>query len=337
MKKKAVLFAVIMIFSGFFLLFCEKEEVHEMETNKLKFSEIQVDSVSYREANVSYKLENLDKNNVESLGICYNTSNEPTKEDNTVTLTTDTLGTKTIDSLSPDTEYYFRLYAEISGTPVYSADKNFSTNPLGTPAVSTGEITDATATSAVCEGNVTDKNGSDVIAKGICWNKSGSPKTSDNKTDEGESLGEFSSNLENLDINTIYYVRGYATNEIGTAYGQELSFSTEDGIPELTTSEATDIVYTDATAGGNITDNGGLSVTARGVCWNTTGSPTTGDNITEDGSGTGSFTSAMEGLSPNTTYYVRAYATNALGTYYGTEKTFTTLTRPPGQGALPVN
>jgi len=77
-----------------------------------------------------------------------------------------------------------------------------------------------------------------------------------------------------------------------------------------------------AVSGGNITDNGGATITARGICWATTPSPTINDNFTSNGTGTGSFTSHLTGLTPNTRYYVRAYATNVVGTAYGNEVTF---------------
>jgi len=79
---------------------------------------------------------------------------------------------------------------------------------------------------------------------------------------------------------------------------------------------------TTAVSGGNVIDDGGATVTARGVCWNTTGTPDTGDSKTSDGSGTGAYTSTMTGLNKANTYYVRAYATNSAGTAYGDEYTF---------------
>ncbi|NPD48002.1 MULTISPECIES: LamG-like jellyroll fold domain-containing protein [unclassified Lentimicrobium] len=92
----------------------------------------------------------------------------------------------------------------------------------------------------------------------------------------------------------------------------------------VTTSSISNITPTTATGGGNVTADGGSTITARGVCWNTTGSPTTSDPKTTNGSGTGTFTSSITGLSPNTTYYVRAYATNSEGPAYGSEISFTT-------------
>jgi uncharacterized protein (TIGR02145 family) len=96
-------------------------------------------------------------------------------------------------------------------------------------------------------------------------------------------------------------------------------------VPELTTAAVTNIMQKTANCGGNITSDGEASVTARGVCWSTAQTPTISDNKTTDGSGTGSFVSNITGLTANTTYYVRSYATNSEGTGYGSAVSFTTL------------
>jgi uncharacterized protein (TIGR02145 family) len=93
--------------------------------------------------------------------------------------------------------------------------------------------------------------------------------------------------------------------------------------PSLTTSGVSEISYLSAITGGNISDDGGSEITSRGVCWSTAQSPTTADGKTEDGSGSGAFTSVISGLSPETVYYVRSYAANSAGISYGNEITFT--------------
>jgi len=95
-------------------------------------------------------------------------------------------------------------------------------------------------------------------------------------------------------------------------------------VPTVTTGEVSNITETTADAGGNVTDDGGAAVTAMGVCWDTTSNPTTINEKTNEVVGNGSFTSSLTGLSPNTTYYVRAYATNSAGTKYGEEISFKT-------------
>ena len=98
--------------------------------------------------------------------------------------------------------------------------------------------------------------------------------------------------------------------------------------PAITTTTISSISVTNATSGGIITSDGGAAITARGVCWRTSANPTIADSKTTNGTGTGSFTSLITGLSPNTVYYLRAYATNSFGTGYGNEFSFTTLNPP---------
>jgi uncharacterized protein (TIGR02145 family) len=134
-----------------------------------------------------------------------------------------------------------------------------------------------------------------------------------------------------LTSNTTYYLKAYATNSTGTAYGAEVSFTTlAITLPTLAaTTAATSITATSASSGGDVTYDGGATVTARGVCWSlTTGPIATDSHTTEDGT-TGIFTSSLTGLTAGTTYYVRAYATNGGGTRYGTEVSFTTSAIEP--------
>ncbi len=95
-------------------------------------------------------------------------------------------------------------------------------------------------------------------------------------------------------------------------------------IPVVSTTEVTEITTTTALSGGNITDDRGATVTVRGVCWSTGQNPTISDSKSEGGTGAGSFTSSISGLEPNSTYYVKAYATNSAGTGYGSAMSFTT-------------
>ena len=106
---------------------------------------------------------------------------------------------------------------------------------------------------------------------------------------------------------------------------QEIVVANPAVAPTVTTTAVSNIDKTTATGGGNVTADGGAEVTARGICWSTSQNPTVSDSHTTDGTGTGSFTSAMTSLTANTTYYVRAYATNSAGTAYGDEVSFTTL------------
>ena len=194
-------------------------------------------------------------------------------------------------------------------------------------AVTTNNITDITLTTAQCGGDVslTSVDGLKVTARGVCWSTKPNPTINDNRTSDGSGTGNFTSNLINLTDNTTYYVRAYATNEKGTSYGEVKSFTTMDiTMPIVTTNVVINITTSSATCGGNVTFDGNATVTSRGVCWGTYPNPTINDNKTVDGSGTGTFTSNLTNLTENTTYYVRAYATNEKGTSYGEQRSFTT-------------
>lgn len=138
--------------------------------------------------------------------------------------------------------------------------------------------------------------------------------------------------LAGLTSGVTYHFRVVAVNNDGTANGADMTFTPGGAV--LTTTAASAITLTTASSGGNITSDGGSPVTARGVCWATTANPLVTGNHTTDGSGTGTFVSSITGLSANTTYHVRAYATNANGTFYGEDLTFTTLC---GIYTLPFN
>ena len=205
-----------------------------------------------------------------------------------------------------------------------------------TPNVTTAPATNLQPLSAQSGGEVLWEGAAPVTARGVCWNTTGAPTTADTHTTDGSGLGAFVSSLTGLSGDTTYFVRAYAVNTSGTSYGAERSFTTLTAFPAVTTAAITNITHNSAQGGGTVTNEGGYTVTARGVCWNTTGSPTITNSHTTDGSGLGAFTSQLTGLQSSQTYYVRAYATNSAGVSYGNVQTFTTLVAPPGN-ALDFN
>jgi hypothetical protein len=194
------------------------------------------------------------------------------------------------------------------------------------PIVTVSSVTNITATTAASGGNVTSDGGSEVTARGVCWSISSNPTTATNKTTDGTGPGSFSSSITGLTPGAAYNIRAYATNALGTAYSSATTFSALASTPVLITTSLSVVTTTSATTGGNIPDDGGAPITARGVCWNTSTSPTIGNSKTVDGTGIGIFTSSITGLTANTTYYVRAYATNNIGTSYGDEAVLKTFT-----------
>ena len=266
---------------------------------------------------------------VTAKGICWSTSKNPTIEDSK---TTNGSGvgsyTSKMTYLEHNTTYYVRAYATNEVGTAYGEEVSFTTLEKLLPTVTTAEVTDIKLFSAVCGGEVISGGDAVVVARGVCWNTSGTPTVSDTYTMDGTNIGSFVSSMKNLEHNTTYYVRAYATNAKGvTGYGEEVTFTTLDTLlPTVTTAtEITGITVSSAKCGGEVTFNGNVTVTARGICWSTTQTPTIEDNKTNNGSGVGSYTSNMTNLEHNTTYYVRAYASNEKGTSYGEERTFTTL------------
>jgi len=260
--------------------------------------------------------------NVTERGVCWSISPNPTITDSK---SSNGFGTGTfissISGLTRENTYYVKAYAINSIGTSYGTQVSFSTK---TPELTTTAITTITATSALSGGNITSIGGSEVTTRGVCWSTSPNPTTFDSKSVDGSGSGTFTSSLTGLTHDTKYYVRAYATNSVGTSYGEELSFTTLSGKVDLTTNSPSTILLTSAISGGNIINDGGAPVTARGVCWSTSPNPTTSDNMTSNGSDIGSFTSSLTNLTRNTKYYIRAYATNSIGTSYGEEHCFTT-------------
>jgi uncharacterized protein (TIGR02145 family) len=266
---------------------------------------------------------------VTSRGVCWSTGSDPTTSDSK---TSDGNGlgnfTSSITGLTPGTNYTLKAYALNSVGTSYSSPTSFST--LGTPAtVTTSALSGISFSTAISGGNVTSDGGSAVSVRGVCWSTNQNPDITNNKTSDGNGTGSYISTLPGLLANTTYYVRAYATNNITTVYGTQLTFTTLTTLATLTTTALANINAISATGGGNISNDGGATVTSRGVCWSTNQNPDITNNKTSDGSGSGSFTSSIIGLSPGITYYFRAYATNSNGTSYGPQITSTTSSIPP--------
>ena len=283
-------------------------------------------------------------NKIKERGFCWGKNPNPTisgsHNNNGSSSGTGTTGfSYNLTNLTSGTKYYVRTYIVTDFGVLYGNEKSFVTTgeqpeepEIVLPAVTTNSVTNITSNSATCGGNVASDGNGTVTARGVCWSTSQTPTINDFRTANGTGTGTFTSNITGLNPNTKYYVRAYATNEAGTSYGVQKSFTTLGEEPETTvqlasvsTNNITDITSSTATAGGNITSDGGGTVSARGVCWSTSQNPTINNNRTLDGVGTGSFTSTLNNLLPQTTYYVRAYVTNEAGTSYGYQKSFTTL------------
>jgi len=198
--------------------------------------------------------------------------------------------------------------------------------PPKSATISLGNIS-FTSNTASIEINITDDGNASIMECGIYY-KSSPGALSGTKITANPGKGLSTIQIPGLKKATKYYLVGYATNSVGTTYTQEISFNTT---PELATITAltlnTSITLVDPISGKyiyNISDDGGATLTARGICWNTTGNPTIADNKKSDTTTIGSINGTFNNLKPNTKYYFKAFATNSVGTNYSNELTYTT-------------
>ncbi len=296
----------------------------------------EVGSITSSGAVVKAAVKSIGSAKVTRYGVCWSKSAAPTLEDKFTNLG-DCTGAKsyecTITELDSETKYYVRAYAENTEGLVYSErTMSFTTSAKPTiPSVSTLSVTNVTATSATASGRIISLgNVAKVIEHGHVWGTSSQPTISScahTSLGESNSAKDFSSSVMSLSAGTKYYIRAYAKNTEGIAYGDEVCFTTKDlESPTVTIGQASDISKNSFNVSGEITSTGGLAISGYGHCWSTSQNPTTSDSKTSLGSGAGegSFRSTVTALAEGTTYYVRAYAVNAKGTSYSEQIAVTT-------------
>ena len=308
------------------------EKVAEFKTLPCTVPTIVVDSIAGVKENQAKVHLHLTSNGgaaVTDMGICWSKQANPTTKDIHKS-TDDTLAVLDVVDLQPNTQYYVRAYAMNKMGIAYSEEVVFTTlKQVVLPTVTTTSASSVTETSAVTGGNVTSDGNASVTERGVVYATTQNPTTANTKVASGSGTGSFVCNLSGLQPNTKYYVRAYAINSKGTAYGEEITFITNKSIslPIVTTAAVTSVTETSAVTGGNVTSDGNASVTERGVVYSTNPNPVItnlSNTIRPCGSGTGEFTYTITGLQANTKYYVRAYAKNDAGTAYGEEISFVT-------------
>lgn len=194
------------------------------------------------------------------------------------------------------------------------------------PIIITSELSKITTATAQCGGNVTTDGGAPVTERGVCWSTTQNPTLASYHTSDSIGTGSFISMITGLLVNTSYYVRAYATNLVGTCYGEQKHFTTvQYSVAQITTLSVNTTTLYSAKSGGFIINDGGCAVTARGVCWDISQNPTLASSHTNDGANNGNFISSITGLLANTSYFVRAYATNCKGTSYGNNISFISM------------
>jgi len=187
-----------------------------------------IDSLSYTSAKSGGVITNSGGASVIAKGIVWSTTNTPSID--LATKTNDGVDTgnykSSITGLTPGTLYNVWAFATNSKGTAFGNMVSFTTLSLALPTISTDSVTVITSTSAKSGGKITSDGGADITTRGICWSTTANPTTANSKTTDGSGIGIFTSSITGLNAATQYYVRSYATNSVGTAYGEQFSFTT---------------------------------------------------------------------------------------------------------------
>lgn len=226
----------------------------------------------------------------------------------------------------------FTLFVGCKKTEKVAEATTTNTEVNGSVAtVTTTAFTNITTTGAMCGGTITNKGSSAVTDQGICWSTSPKP-TIDSKKVGVVSIngaGIFTSQLTGLTASTKYYVRAFAVNKTGVAYGNEIELTTAN-IASATFGFLPMYIVGSTVAAANIEvlTDGGDAVTERGIVYASSPNPTiSSSKVKHNNAGLGKFRVSLKELTPKTTYYARAYAINAKGTSYSNEVTFKTIAK----------
>lgn len=224
----------------------------------------------------------------------------------------------TVEELEFETSYYYQAFAKTEIGVGKGEIKEFKTNK----AVSFKEVAvkDITATSASFTGGILDNGGIDIEKEGFYYSVQG-----------GEGVfveAEGTASVEALIPATSYQVWYYAKTFEGEFESEKIDFETRDGIVLITTSSPENINTSSAILKGYISSDGGSAITERGFCYGKNAAPSVSDTKVKVNGTTGEYQYELKNLPQNSSYYVRAYAINGIGTYYGEDVSFTTLYDP---------
>ena len=292
----------------------------------VNFDEVSTTSITVGTAQLSTQITFDGNSTITKRGFCYGTSPNPTTSDNIITVT-GTTGDLTgkITGLSNGVRYYVRAFATNAIGTHYSEQTSFTTL-TGLADVTTSAVTDIMAESVTFNGSTPSANGGTITSRGFCYSTSENPTINNNKATVTGTTGQMTKSVANLEENTKYYVRAFATTSFGTTYGQQITFTTKDGIVNFTSINSSEILATSVNVSSSISTDGGSPIIEKGLCYSTSNCPTTADQKQTTTGSTYNDSSTITGLNCSTTYYIRAYAINNVGTYYSDEISITTDT-----------
>lgn len=235
-----------------------------------------------------------------------------------------------VTDLIENTIYYYRSFAKNEKGYSLGNVQSFMTMDIKFPEIFTLPVTNILFTSANFEAEVKYDGGVPILERGFCFSTQPNPTIQDNKYLILGELGVYKLVMTELQPGTLYYVRSFAKNRKGLQYGNQVSFTMVAYTPPTVMTQDTGPLTTrSAQANGQVTDEGNTPVTERGFCFGQNRNPSVNDRKVDLGSGLGGFSYNFSGLSEGTTYYVRAYAINKKGIFYGEERSFRTAVTPP--------
>ncbi|ADQ16441.1 hypothetical protein Lbys_0679 [Leadbetterella byssophila DSM 17132] len=229
--------------------------------------------------------------------------------------------------LKPNTTYYAKAYAIVNDSPIYGKATSFKTSNIIQPGIQTLDADNITHIAARIGGRISSKGTYDISEYGLVWATTANPTTSStSKHSIKGNVTTFPTNythyLNNLTPNTTYHFRAYVISNGVTSYGQNLSFKTAAVVPPgISTVAASSVTATSAKLGGTLTSKGSYDISEYGIVWATSENPTTevSTKYRVQGNVTAyprAFDTTPTNLSPNTTYYFRAYViANGVTTY----------------------
>jgi len=201
--------------------------------------------------------------------------------------------------------------------------------PISLPGVITNEVVNIGSDTVQYSGEVISNGNGTISRRGVCYGIMNPPTIEDSYLENGSDEGFFWGIVRALNPYRTYYLRTFAENEAGIAYGNTVSFRTLANLPVVDTGIADPVAQTTAVLQGSISSDGETEIEAKGFCWGLQANPNLSGNYSDEGTGSGDFSSAIGELSPATTYHYRAFAMNTAGIAFGMDREFLTMAEEP--------
>ena len=296
---------------------------------------IAVTDITHSQATTGGSISNKGGHSIKERGVCWNTSANPTTSDSKQASTenTDRYSVR-INGLTEQTNYHVRAYVVTeNGDTYYGNDISFrTTHEIKVAQSSKTTVSSITTNSATFRSSITSDGDGNISDCGFVYAKTSAPAVSNaTKVSCGKiQSGSFSKNITGLSDNTTYYVRSYVTNEAGTNYGEEVNFATLEIVkPSVSNVTVGRVTYKSVSLTAKVTSLGNGTLSDAGFVYSTSPNPSMSNHKASCGK-TNDLSVKISTLTPETKYYVRAYATNEKGTTLGQETSFTTTKEPTG-------